>query len=191
MHTAKAATGLAALSVLLFGCGAAPSRSSATYTAANAVAAPAPPVTRAPTPARAPALAGSVVDGVPYAAVGSGRIGEGPLAALARRTTGPVTLRTFTQPWPYSARACDVLNQQCPPPWCVPTGSVVTELSTEAMAAVRTSPVIGLGPGSKVSVLTPRQACPTCRQRRRSGQLKAARCSWQWSGSPPTSTPST
>jgi len=150
MRTAGSTAGLVALGAVLVGCGAAPSRSSATYTAANAVAAPAPATAA---PALAPTLHESVVGGGPYAPVGPGPLVQGPLVGLARRTTGTVTLRTFTQAWPRPGGGCDVLNQQCPPPWCQPTGLVVTELSTEAMAAVRTSPVIGLGPGSQISLL--------------------------------------
>jgi len=70
MRTAGSTAGLVALGAVLVGCGAAPSRSSATYTAANAVAAPAPATAATALPRT---LHESAVGGVPYLPAGPGR----------------------------------------------------------------------------------------------------------------------
>lgn len=74
-----------------------------------------------------------------------------PLTPLGRRTTGSVTLRTFSTP-PGNAGGCPA-SGNCVPAWCDSTQALVTELSTPAMAAVLDSQVIGLGPNSQLSVL--------------------------------------
>lgn len=77
----------------------------------------------------------------------------GPLTPLSRRTTASVTLRTFTQSLPGGQPQCNPVNDSCVPTWCQPSEVLVTELSTPAMAAVLSSPVIGLGAGSALSLL--------------------------------------
>lgn len=149
---------LVALCAVLVGCGSAAAAPSATAPRVGA-AAPAP----GPNPvATATAQSAAQPMAQPRVAPGSARLpyapgaflSEGRLTPLARRTTGTVTLRTFTQPLAVGRSSCDSLNDTCPPPWCVPGGGLlVTELSTPAMAAVLTSPVIGRGPGSRLSLL--------------------------------------
>lgn len=75
----------------------------------------------------------------------------GPLTPVARRTAGSVTLRLFTQP--VSGGNVCASAGACTPAPCQPSQQLVTELSTPAIAAVLTSPVIGPGSGSAVSVL--------------------------------------
>lgn len=75
-----------------------------------------------------------------------------PLTSLGRRTTGSVTLRTFTTPPGANGGGCSA-NGNCVPAWCESTQALVTELSTPAMAAVLDSQVIGLDQGSPLSVL--------------------------------------
>jgi hypothetical protein len=79
--------------------------------------------------------------------------GPGQLEPLARRTAGPVVLRTYQQNAVGSPDACDRYSQSCPPPWCAVTGLLVTELSTEAVATDRRAGIVGLAPGSVISLL--------------------------------------
>ncbi|MGH3743556.1 MAG: hypothetical protein ACRDTP_01690, partial [Mycobacteriales bacterium] len=89
--------------------------------------------------------------GAPNAVLVSGP-GQQPLTALSHRTAGAVTLRIFTTPPGGSGAAC-AASGGCIPDWCQSTRPLITELSTPAMAAVLDSDVIGLGPGSPLSVL--------------------------------------
>jgi hypothetical protein len=77
---------------------------------------------------------------------------DGPLTSLGRRTAGPVELRSFRQAGP-GGSSCDRYTQSCAPDWCTINGSLVTELSTEALATSRSVGIIGLAPGSHLSVL--------------------------------------
>lgn len=149
------------LCAVLLGCGSAAAAPSATFPTVGITA---PPSGAGPAAAAAaaqsagqPMAPSRVAPGsarLPYAYGPGAFLSEGTLTPLARRTTGTVTLRTFTQPTPSSSGSgCDPLNDACPPPWCAPGGLLVTELSTPAIAAVLTSPVIGRGPGSRISLL--------------------------------------
>jgi hypothetical protein len=120
------------LTLALVVCGCAPASPSVPTT-------PAPPAVQAATPGSRPDL--------------QPPLPEGALTPVTRRTAGSVTLRTFTQPSPISS--CDSLNESCPPAWCAPTAWFITELSTDAIAAVQTEAAIGLDPGSRISVLGP------------------------------------
>jgi len=148
---------LVGLCAVLVGCGSAAAAPSATAPRVSA-AAPAPgpgPVAAATAQSAAQPTVSTGSARLPYAYAPGTFLSEGTLTPLARRTTGTVTLRTFTQPLPVGRSSCDSLNDTCPPPWCVPGGLLMTELSTPAMAAVLTSPVIGRGPGSRLSLLDP------------------------------------
>ena len=153
MRTTASTVGMAALTAVLVGCGTAASTQQA-GSLAPAPAAPAivAPATAAPTPAPGPGVVSPIYPG--------GFSSPAPLTPLARRTTsGRVTLRTFTQALSGSGfgsgsgARCDPLNEQCLPSWCEPSGLLVAEVSTEAMAGVRTAQVIGLAPNSALSLL--------------------------------------
>lgn len=123
---------LLGLCAVLVGCGAAPL---ATVSVQGAAGSPAPPI--APPNGDALVVSGPVT---------------GPLTPLSRRTAGSVTLRTFTQRMAGGV-GCSPQGGNCVPDWCQPSGMLVIELSTPAMAAVLTSPVIGLDAHSSISVL--------------------------------------
>jgi hypothetical protein len=74
------------------------------------------------------------------------------LTPVGRRTTGPVVLRTY-QRATSTGSGCDRYSQSCPPVWCDVTGLLVTELSTDAVAGSRSNGVIGLEPGSALTLL--------------------------------------
>lgn len=61
-------------------------------------------------------------------------------------------LRSFRGSGP-TGSGCDRYTQSCVPDWCTINGSLVTELSTEAIATSRSVGIIGLAPGSHLSVL--------------------------------------
>ncbi len=146
MRTTGSTVGLAALTAVLVGCGtAASTQQVGTLAPAPAAPATATPATAAPAPFSGPGGMSTIYPG--------GVLVPPPLSPLARRTTGRVTLRTFTQALSGSGARCDLLNEQCPPSWCEPTGLLVAEVSTEAMAGVRTAQVIGLAPNSPLSLL--------------------------------------
>ncbi|HEY5334764.1 MAG TPA: hypothetical protein VIJ71_01940, partial [Mycobacteriales bacterium] len=94
---------------------------------------------------------GGGASGAPNAVVVSGPSLGPPLTPLQRRTSGAVTLRTFTTP-PFESGGCGG-SGECVPDWCQPAQSLVIELSTPAMVAVLDSDVIGLGSGSSLSIL--------------------------------------
>lgn len=146
MRTTGSTVGLTALTAVLVGCGtAASTQQVGTLSPAPAAPATATPATGAPAPFFGPGGMSTTYPG--------GGPAPAPLSRLARRTTGRVTLRTFTQAPSGSGARCDPLNEQCLPSWCEPTGLLVAEVSTEAMAGVRTAQVIGLAPNSPLSLL--------------------------------------
>lgn len=83
----------------------------------------------------------------------------GRLTPLARRTAGPVVLRTYRGAdgsaggYGSYGPGCDRFSDSCPPAWCDVSGVVLTELSTEAIAVTVRSSDIGVGPGSRMSLL--------------------------------------
>jgi hypothetical protein len=124
---------LLGLCVVLAGCGAAPVASLSVQGGGNP-----------PAPTTAPSNGDAVVVSGPV---------SGPLTPLSRRTTGSVTLRTFLQQLTTAVGGCSAQGGECVPDWCQTTMTLVTEVSTPAMAAVLDSPVIGLDTGSRLSVL--------------------------------------
>jgi hypothetical protein len=75
-----------------------------------------------------------------------------PLSPVGRREAGPVALRLFTSKLPDQG-VCDPYASECVPPWCQPTSLFVLELSTPAIAVREETQVIGVGPGSHMSLL--------------------------------------
>lgn len=63
-----------------------------------------------------------------------------------------MAVRTYLQAEP-SQQSCDGLNSSCPPAWCVSTATLLSEISTEAVAGQTASAAIGLAPGSRLSLL--------------------------------------
>jgi hypothetical protein len=76
-----------------------------------------------------------------------------PLTPLNQRTAGPIAIRLFDTQQQNTQVACDPTNEECVPSWCVPQGSLIVELSNQAMVATREATVIGLASNSQMSVL--------------------------------------
>jgi hypothetical protein len=76
------------------------------------------------------------------------------LTSLNQRTAGTIAIRLFSASLQMGDTACDPTNQECVPSWCVPQGTLVVELSNQAMVATREALVIGLASGSRMSVLS-------------------------------------